>query len=139
MSETGSECDTDSRLDLEYGCLSSEVESMDSRHIDNNLYFEGDSTSAPIPRRDQLDSVDAPKCCNTPGNYAYFDPFLYKTGIASQLLYEGASVTVLEALVSMFDWFTSHPGISKEALSEMLYLQHHTHLPAGNSLPDSFR
>ena len=106
---------------------------MDSP-IDDSLYFEGDSA----PRRDQ-DHVNATECCNTPGNYAHFDPSLYETGIASQLLYEGASVTVLEALASMFDWFTSHPGISKEALSEMLYLQHHTHLPAGNSLPDSYR
>ena len=48
------------------------------------------------------------------------------------------SSCVLDALVHMFDWFTSHPSISKQALSENLdYLQKYI-LPQGNLLPKSY-
>jgi len=35
------------------------------------------------------------------------------------LLYKGSSLTVLEALPGYFDWFTTHPSVSKSALSEL--------------------
>ena len=53
-------------------------------------------------------------------------------------LYSGATVTMLQTLAKYFEWFTSHPGTSKSALSEMLKLQH-TILPKGNLLPKSYR
>ena len=37
-----------------------------------------------------------------------------------------------------FHWFCQHPGISKAALSSMLYMQHHIALPTGNQLPSSY-
>lgn len=43
---------------------------------------------------------------------------------AMQPLYDGAKVTVLEALTQFFEWFTDHPGTSKEALSNMFYMRH---------------
>lgn len=52
-------------------------------------------------------------------------------------LYRGASVTVLQTLAKYFDWFTSHPGTSKEALSSVLKMQHDI-LPEGHRLPDSY-
>lgn len=64
---------------------------------------------------------------------------LYSEGIATTPLYEGSSTTVLQTLVQLFTWFSEHPGISKEALLSLLYLQHHTILPPGNLLPDSYQ
>lgn len=52
-------------------------------------------------------------------------------------LYEGSETTVLEALVKSFYWFTQHPGVSKEALSSMLSMQHSL-LPRNNNLPSSY-
>ena len=35
-------------------------------------------------------------------------------------------------------WFSEHPGISKEALSDILKLEHAEVLPPGNKLPASY-
>ena len=67
-----------------------------------------------------------------------YDSSVYSSGIASEILYEGASITVLDALVRHFTWFSEHPGISKDALSDMLHSQHHHLLPYGNKLPASY-
>lgn len=53
-------------------------------------------------------------------------------------LYEGASLSLLNALVKYFKWYSEHPGISKEALSDILRLEHSEVLPSGNKLPSSF-
>ena len=53
-------------------------------------------------------------------------------------LYSKSSITVLQTLAKMFEWFTSHPGTSKEALSGVLKLQSEI-LPVGNSLPKSYK
>ena len=53
-------------------------------------------------------------------------------------LYEGSSTTVLEALAGYFDWFTTHPSVSKSALSELLQFEHEHILPSGNNLPSSY-
>ena len=63
----------------------------------------------------------------------------YESGAAIIPLYEGSSVTLLEAVGEHFHWFTNHPGTSKQAVSEMLYMQHHTILTKGNVLPDSYQ
>ena len=52
-------------------------------------------------------------------------------------LYSGANTTLLETLAKHFEWFTSHPGTSKQALSELLRLEHSI-LPEDNILPDSY-
>jgi len=44
----------------------------------------------------------------------------------------------MNALVKYLSWFSEHPGISKEALSDILRLQHSEILPAGNKLPPSY-
>ena len=53
-------------------------------------------------------------------------------------LYSGSNLTVLEAVAQHFEWFTAHPGTSKQALSSMLHMQHNKILPEGNLLPDSY-
>ena len=63
--------------------------------------------------------------------------WLYRSGIAVQSLFEGSHTSVLQALVKYFSWFCEHPGISKEALSSLLSMQH-SMLPPGNSLPNSY-
>lgn len=56
----------------------------------------------------------------------------------SPVLHKGAMCTLFETLVKLFDWFSSHPSISKEAFSRNLQLWHSI-LPEGNSLPTSYR
>lgn len=67
-----------------------------------------------------------------------FQSTSYCDGLASEPLYYGASTTVLQALVHYFKWLSEHPGVSRDALSEMLHMQHKI-LPTGNLLPDSYR
>ena len=67
-------------------------------------------------------------------NIKHFDASQYEHGVAIAPLYEGASVTVLEAVAQHLLWFTDHPGTSKQAY----YMQHHSILPKGNLLPDSY-
>lgn len=69
--------------------------------------------------------------------FSHFDPSLYDSEIAITPHYEGAKVTLLQALAEIFDWFTSHPGTSKESLSRILHLQHHSLLPS-NMFPDNY-
>ena len=52
-------------------------------------------------------------------------------------LYKDAKVTLLDTLAKHFEWFTSHPGTSKEALSNMLSMEHSI-LPENNILPKTY-
>ncbi len=63
---------------------------------------------------------------------------VYESELCTKPLYEHAEITVLQALLEHFSWFSEHPGISKGALSDILYMQHNRILPPGNHLPDSF-
>ena len=53
-------------------------------------------------------------------------------------LHNSLTCSLFETLVHLFDWFSSHPSISKEAFSKNLQLWHSL-LPEGNSLPISYR
>ena len=53
-------------------------------------------------------------------------------------LYDDGDISVLQAVAEHMKWFTNHPGISKEALSDQLFQQHHYLLPRGNHLPSSY-
>ena len=57
---------------------------------------------------------------------------------ASLPLYEGSDKTVMEVLAEYFHWFSSHPSISKSALSSLLAHEHCNVLPKGNNLPSSY-
>ena len=46
--------------------------------------------------------------------------------------------SLMDALVKYLKWFSEHPGISKDALSDILRLEHNEVLPSGNKLPSSF-
>ena len=64
---------------------------------------------------------------------------VYETDQLSSIpLYEGASLSVLDALVKYLRWFSEHPGISKKALSDILKMEHTEILPPGNNLPSSY-
>ena len=58
--------------------------------------------------------------------------------LSSTPLYDGAKTTVMDALVHYLSWFSEHPGISKEALSDILRMQHAEILPPGNKLPATY-
>ena len=57
--------------------------------------------------------------------------------LSSTPMYEGSRCSLMDALVRYFSWLSGHPGISKEALSDMLSLQHEI-FPLGNTLPSSY-
>lgn len=50
---------------------------------------------------------------------------------------EMAKLLPFETIAAMFDWFSSHPNISKSALSDLLTLQHSI-LPSSNKLPSTY-
>ena len=68
----------------------------------------------------------------------HFDPFCYDRPDVAALLYDGSTMTVLEAVAHHMLLFTDHPGTSKDALSGILHMQHHSILPQPNLLPDSY-
>ena len=63
--------------------------------------------------------------------------YLYTSGAATIPLFEGSPHSVLQSLVKYFTWFCEHPGISKEALSSVLAMQHNL-LPSDNNMPNSY-
>lgn len=56
----------------------------------------------------------------------------------SALLHSSLTSTLFETVVYLFDWFSSHPSLSKEAFSKNLQLWHSI-LPEGNLLPTSYQ
>ena len=63
---------------------------------------------------------------------------LYNSDKAKLSLFDGSSVTVLQALCGYLAWFSEHPGTSKTSLSDLLRLHHEQILPTGNNLPGSY-
>ena len=63
---------------------------------------------------------------------------ILQPNIADIPLYDNAQVTLLHALKQQLGWFSSHPSVSKEAFSDLLYTLHHQLLPHGNCIPDSY-
>ena len=67
-------------------------------------------------------------------------------------IYDGAALSAMDSLVTYLHWFSSHPSISKEALSDILRMEHYEVLPLsdilrmehyevlpqGNRLPSSY-
>ena len=65
--------------------------------------------------------------------------YIFDDAIAdSPLLHPSLTVTVFEAVVHVFAWFSSHPSISKEAFSKNLEIWHSI-LPQDNLLPKSYK
>ena len=57
----------------------------------------------------------------------------------SENLYPAADITVIKTLALLFTWFSSFPGISKEAFSRLLFVLHTFLLPVPNQLPASYQ
>lgn len=57
---------------------------------------------------------------------------------SSTPLFSGSSLNVLGTLAILFSWFTSFPGISKQAFHQLLHILHYFILPSGNSLPSTY-
>ena len=56
----------------------------------------------------------------------------------SSKLFPGSSLNVLGALAILISWFSSFPGISKQAFHQLLHILHHFILPSGNCLPATY-
>ena len=63
---------------------------------------------------------------------------LYNSDKAKLPLFDGSSVTVLQALCGYLAWFSEHPGTSRTSLSDPLRLHHERILTTGNNLPGSY-
>lgn len=55
----------------------------------------------------------------------------------SEVLYQSSNLSVVKTLAILFTWFSSFPGISKEAFGRLLYVLNNFILPKDNKLPDS--
>ena len=66
------------------------------------------------------------------------DDELDSNGPSTLLLFEGSSKKVLITLAGYFYWFSSHPSITKSALSSLLSHEHFNVLPPGNNLPSTY-
>ena len=84
------------------------------------------------------DSDPSPEHCSITSKIQCYDSTLYEKFEAITPLYEGSSVSVLQAVTHHMLWFTEHPGTSKDALSGILHMQHTKVLPQPNLLPDSY-
>ena len=114
----------------------SELSNENANDFDENAHsdYDGDETNSICESDDQVDistvlqnELESSQQVNYESDEAAITP-----------LYDGASVTLLEAVAQHFLWFTDHPSISKQALSDILHRQHHSILPKGNLLPDSY-
>ena len=118
--------DTDGLLEINE-CISVETDSTISD-------YSTEDCQVGIPCHEDIQDVSDISC-----NVNQFNSGDYQSGPAIVSLYEGSSITLLEAIAEYLHWFTKHPGTSKQALSEILYMQHHTILPKDNMLPDSYK
>ena len=62
-------------------------------------------------------------------DYDFLRQYSDENSVVRSDLYPNANLSVLKALSHIFQWFTLHPGTSKEAVSEMLSMQHKFLLP----------
>jgi len=79
------------------------------------------------------DDEERSKDINVCGN----EDCLYDSEATKLSLFEGSEFTFLETIAAMFDWFASHPNVSKSAFSDMLTLQHSL-VPNSNVLPSTY-
>ena len=130
--ENRSICNSDNELDISVGPENDQEQylSLGSSDVDSYLEVPSDletnELDISMQHENELDTLSSSQ------------QFNYETVPASTPLYEGASVTLLEAVAQHLLWFTDHPSMSKQALTDILYLQHHSILPEGNLLPDSY-
>lgn len=145
-------CVPDSSPSLEHY---EEVSASDELESSHEMYYDLDSSRESNPStslHQPVSDLSSPEASNltqcveehaqstevSAQGQRLYDMAVYETELATKPLYDGARVTLLEALVEQFLWFAEHSGISKEALSDMLHFQHHRILPSGNLLPDSY-
>ena len=69
----------------------------------------------------------------------HYIPMLDMEGDMDAKLYGGSSLSPSQAVSLLLSWFSSFPGISKQALSSLLNLLHTHILPPGNILPSSYK
>lgn len=60
------------------------------------------------------------------------------TAEMDEKLHPACQLTILQAVATLMCWFSSFPGISKEAFSRLLFLLHTYTLPSGNLMPTSY-
>ena len=128
--------ESDHSFSQELGSQSLTLGSDEGDHI-----YVGEDNSADPHHQDLYPIIAADTLPNVPPDKVdipHFDPSQYENLVATTPLYAGGKITVLQAVAQHFIWFTAHPGTSKQALSDILCMQHHEILPSGNLLPDSY-
>lgn len=128
--------ESDHSFSQELGSQSLTLGSDEGDHI-----YVGEDNSADPHHQDLYPIIAADTLPNVPPDKVdipHFDPSQYENLVATTPLYAGGKITILQAVAQHFIWFTAHPGTSKQALSDILCMQHHEILPSGNLLPDSY-
>lgn len=91
---------------------------------DHTCIYVSEDNSADPGHQDLYPTTAADALPNVPQDKVdilHFDPSQYENLAATTPLYAGGKTTVLQAVAQPFIWFTSHPGTSKQALSDILY------------------
>ena len=107
------------------------------------------SPSASEKGDESIASAEVPSSCGDPIIESVhleepfeFDPRSGNTSTpgegSGEKLCPSSNLTLIQALAILFAWFSSFPGLSKEAFNRLLYLLHTFLLPAGNNLPPSY-
>ena len=98
---------------------------------------EGDDHSSSEVQSDCDDSVFD---LQDPFDSSEFDPLASasREDGSGEKLFSASNVTVLQSLAVLFAWFSSYPGLSKEAFNRLLLILSTFLLPSGNKIPPSY-
>ena len=104
--------------------MASEEDENTSSDSSSSSSSQSSGTSASMPNEFFIDSGLE---CSIDGNPPPTDN-----------LWPGSSLSVVATIAILFSWFSSFPGVSKEAFSHLLHILHKHILPSGNILPATY-
>lgn len=122
------------------------VEHSDSFSSDSPSDANSTSSSSPssLSTSSSSSSISSSSNDSTAGNDGFSIPEIdledFEVNATSQSppLYPGSTLSVLGSVAILFSWFSTFPGVTKEALSQLLHILHFFLLPGENSLPATY-
>ena len=99
-----------------------------ANHVDNMYKHESSPSTMNIADDIMFPDDDGQKYCSYVPNF--------KDNV--ERLFSDAQLSTIQAVTMLFTWFSTFPGISKEAFNKLLSLLHDFILPSGNNLPANY-
>ena len=102
------------------------------------------SSSSSLSTSSSSSSISSASDNSTTGNDGFSVPEIdledFEINATSQStpLYPGSTLSVLGSVAILFSWFAAFPGVTKEALGQLLRILHCFLLPGENSLPTTY-